>query len=359
MDAELDRQSAAWDTIRVYLLGEKDRIVEEIRAYPTPIPRCDAQFNHLIEKRERLFEELVRLDTAATSSTVAGDGTARIDEFIDSSDYLDDDAKLRFRSTLSQGLVKPELCSERGEHSRMPPRFSLIVPAYNEERLLGRLLDSVDAARATCGSGDAIEVIVADNASTDRTAAIAASRACRVIAVEKRVIAAARNAGARAANGEFLAFVDADAQIHPDTFVEIDRALADPRVVAGATGVRPERWSIGIAITFGMILPIIFVTGMDTGVVFCRKKDFGAVGGYDESRLVAEDVAFLWALRGLGKTRGQRLARTTRAKAVASTRKFDEFGDWHFFSVAVEGLRHLMRRDRTRFTDRYWYKPNR
>ena len=241
----------------------------------------------------------------------------------------------------------------------MLPRYSLIIPAYNEERLLGRLLDSVDAARATYGGGDAVEVIVADNASTDRTAVIAAMRGCRVIAVEKRVIAAARNAGARAARGEFLAFVDADAQVHPDTFVEIDRALADPRVVAGATGARLERWSIGIAFTYAMIVPIVLVTGMDTGVTFCRKEDFEAIGGYDESRLVAEDVAFLWALRRLGQTRGQRLARATRAKIVASTRKFDEFGDWHFFSVAIEALRHLMRRDLTRFTASYWYKPNR
>jgi len=241
----------------------------------------------------------------------------------------------------------------------MLPRFSLITPAYNEEQLLGRLLDSVDAARATYGGGDAVEVIVADNASTDRTAVIAATRGCRVIAVEKRVIAAARNAGARAARGEFLAFVDADAQVHPDTFVEIDRALADPRVVAGATGARLERWSIGSAFTYAMIVPIVFVTGMDTGVTFCRKEDFEAIGGYDESRLVAEDVAFLWALRRLGQTRGQRLARATRAKIVASTRKFDEFGDWHFFSVAIEALRHLMRRDLTRFTASYWYKPNR
>jgi glycosyltransferase involved in cell wall biosynthesis len=241
----------------------------------------------------------------------------------------------------------------------MLPRYSLIIPAYNEERLLGRLLDSVDAARATYGRGDAVELIVADNASTDRTAAIAAMRGCRVIAVERRVIAAARNAGARAARGEFLAFVDADAQVHPDTFVEIDRALADPSVVAGATGARLERWSIGIAFTYAMIVPIVFATGMDTGVAFCRKEDFEAIGGYDESRLVAEDVAFLWALRRLGQTRGQRLARATRAKIVASTRKFDEFGDWHFFSVAIEALRHLMRRDLTRFTASYWYKPNR
>ena len=61
----------------------------------------------------------------------------------------------------------------------MLPRFSLIIPPYNEERLLGRVLDSVDAARTAYGRGDAIEVIVADNASTDRTAVIAATRGCR------------------------------------------------------------------------------------------------------------------------------------------------------------------------------------
>ena len=109
MDALLDQQSAARETIRAYLRSERDRIFEEIRAYPTPIPRCDAQFNHLIEKRERLVRELARLETVATSSTVAGDGTARIEAFIDSSDYLDAAAKLRLKSALSEGLVRPEL----------------------------------------------------------------------------------------------------------------------------------------------------------------------------------------------------------------------------------------------------------
>ena len=109
MDALLDRQSAAWDTIRTYLRSQKDRILEEIRAYPTPIPRCDAQFNHLIEKRERLVQELARLDVAAASSTDAGDGTVRIEEFIDSLGYLDDNAKLRLKAALSEGLVKSEL----------------------------------------------------------------------------------------------------------------------------------------------------------------------------------------------------------------------------------------------------------
>ena len=181
----------------------------------------------------------------------------------------------------------------------------------------------------------------------------------RSLAVQKRVIGAVRNAGARAARGEILAFIDADSQVHPRTFLEIDRALATGRVVGGATGVTMERWSLGIVVTYLAIVPMVIVTGFDTGVVFCQRRDFEAIGGYDESRLVAEDVMFLLSMRRLGKSRGQRLARVTSAKAIASTRKFDEFGDWHYFPLAVEGLRHLRGRKMTAFTDRYWYKPKR
>ncbi len=101
----------------------------------------------------------------------------------------------------------------------MTPRFSLVIPAYNEEQYLPRLLDSIDIARDRYRQGrDAIEVIVANNASTDRTAEIATARGCSVVFVEKRAIAAARNGGARFARGEILAFIDADSAIHPETF---------------------------------------------------------------------------------------------------------------------------------------------
>ena len=239
------------------------------------------------------------------------------------------------------------------------PRLSLVIPAYNEALLLPRLLDSIDVARDAYGDRDAIEVIVADNASTDATALIALARGCRVAAVEKRVIAASRNGGARLANGEVVAFIDADSTVHPRTFIEIDHALANPHNIGGSTGVRLDRMSPGIALTFAAFLPLVWLTGMDAGVVFCRKADFDAIGGYDETRLIAEDVAFLWSLRRLGKTRGQRLVRATRAKAIASTRKFDEFGDWHYFPLMVEGVRHLLRRGGGDFVDRYWYRPRR
>ncbi|HKQ62752.1 MAG TPA: glycosyltransferase, partial [Candidatus Polarisedimenticolaceae bacterium] len=70
------------------------------------------------------------------------------------------------------------------------PRISVVIPAYNEARYLPRLLDSIAAAgRSYARGAEAIEVIVADNASTDATAAVAAERGARVVPVARRSIA--------------------------------------------------------------------------------------------------------------------------------------------------------------------------
>ena len=239
------------------------------------------------------------------------------------------------------------------------PRCSLVIPAYNEARLLPRLLDSVDAARSRYKGS--VQVIVADNASTDKTAAIAAARGCEVARVEKRRIAVVRNGGARLARGDSVCFIDADSSIHPETFNAIEEALARPGVVGGATGVFPERWSVGIVATWMVMMPVVWLTGMDTGVVFCRRVDFEALGGYDEERELAEDVAFMWALKRLGARRGQKLARLTQVKAMASMRKFDRHGEWHYFTTVIpQGVPAMFRRSaRTKLAQRYWYTDDR
>jgi glycosyltransferase involved in cell wall biosynthesis len=198
---------------------------------------------------------------------------------------------------------------------------------------------------------------VADNVSTDRTAGVARDLGARVVSVGKRVIGAVRNAGAREAGGEVLVFVDADIRMHPETFNEVDRALATGRVVGGATGVRLERMSPGLAVTYALLVPFVWLTRMDTGPTFCRKEDFDAIGGYDERLRAAEDVALLVALARLGRARRQRLTRLRRTKAIASVRKFDAFGDWHYLRLMPKvGLDLLLRRSGSDdLVDRYWY----
>lgn len=238
-------------------------------------------------------------------------------------------------------------------------RISLIIPAYNEQVYLPRLLDSVELASANYKDGSsAIEVIVSDNGSTDNTAEIARSRGCTVVKEEKRIIAAVRNAGAAAANGEILTFVDADSLIHPNTFNVIDNAISSGKVVAGSTGVKLDSMSPGIALTYyGFMLPMILITGMDTGVVFCRRSDFFKIGGYNEEKLFAEDVDFLVRLKLLGRTRRQKLAHLTSAKAIASMRKFEQHGEWHYFPLIVRGLYAMFFPSKRfeKFARKYWY----
>src|SRR3989442_1575013 len=89
--------------------------------------------------------------------------------------------------------------------------ISFIIPAHNEEELIGRTLSALhQSARAL---GEPYEAIVANDSSTDRTGAIALEHGARVVAVNRRQIAATRNAGARAAIGDMFIFVDADTMV--------------------------------------------------------------------------------------------------------------------------------------------------
>jgi glycosyltransferase involved in cell wall biosynthesis len=237
------------------------------------------------------------------------------------------------------------------------PRFSVVIPAYNEARYLPRLLDSLEAAIAAYPGGRAaMEIVVADNASTDETAAIARSRGCVVAAVEKRCIAAARNGGARAASGDIFCFVDADTLVHARTFLAIDETLARPGVAIGATSVVAERYSLPIALIFGMLRVVMWAANLDGGVVFCRKADFERCGGYDEHLMIAEDVRFLRDMKRLG-----RFGRARGARAIMSVRKCDARGDWHLFTLGPRVLWQMVRSTDAMpdFVRAYWYDDRR
>lgn len=248
----------------------------------------------------------------------------------------------------------------------MKIRFSIIIPAYNEEKFLPRLLHSIELARQNYQKGE-IEIIVADNSSNDKTKEIAEKFGCRIATVEKRCIAAARNGGAKIARGEVFCFIDSDSALHPNTFEKIDEAMSDKRFIVGATGIFLERMSPGLLLVYCLMLPMMWLLQMDTGVVFCRREDFEAVGGYNENLLLAEDVAFLVALKKRGSEKGQKFTRLSAVKALGSTRKFDDHGDWHYFKMLSEisknmfrlGYNFLSKQDEMPEITKYWYKPNR
>ena len=88
--------TSLWDGIRSRLEGERDRVCGEIRDYPTPIPRCDAQFNHLLEQRDSIARELQHVDSAAATRDPA-DAARCIQRLVGESSCLSETAKSELR----------------------------------------------------------------------------------------------------------------------------------------------------------------------------------------------------------------------------------------------------------------------
>jgi glycosyltransferase involved in cell wall biosynthesis len=178
--------------------------------------------------------------------------------------------------------------------------ISFIVPAYNEEELLGATLHALHAAAAAVGEG--YEIVVADDASRDATASIARCCGARVIEVEHRQIAATRNAGARAANGDRFIFVDADTVVSAEVVRAALQAL-DEGAVGGGGAVRFDgripRWA---EIALPAFVWAFRISGMAAGCfLFCTKPAFEAVGGFDETLYAAEEIFMSRALKRQGR----------------------------------------------------------
>jgi glycosyltransferase involved in cell wall biosynthesis len=178
--------------------------------------------------------------------------------------------------------------------------ISFVVPAYNEEELLGATLQALHAAAAALD--EAHEIVVADDASSDATAAVARRCGARVIEVAHRQIAATRNAGARAADGDRLIFVDADTVVSA-TVVRAALQALDAGAVGGGAAVRFDgripRWA---ELALPAFVWAFRVSGLAAGCfLFCTKGAFEAVGGFDETLYAAEEIFMSRALKRHGR----------------------------------------------------------
>src|ERR1041384_6402797 len=116
--------------------------------------------------------------------------------------------------------------------------ISFVVPAYKEEKELPSTIAAIRSA-ADSGAKQPYEIIVVNDASTDSTAEVAVRAGARVITINRRQIAAARNAGARATHGQILFFVDADTRISRSHVTDAIAALSDG-YVGGSARVQPD-----------------------------------------------------------------------------------------------------------------------
>jgi glycosyltransferase involved in cell wall biosynthesis len=202
-------------------------------------------------------------------------------------------------------------------------KISIIIPAFNEERLLGATLQHVRTATETfTRHGWTSEIIVCDNNSTDRTATIARAHGATVVFEPVNQIARARNRGAEAASGEWLIFVDADSQPGTELFSDVAEQILGGRCLAGGSTIRLaghhpaanrvvwlwnslSRWRRLLAGSF----------------VFVPAAVFRSVGGFSQELFAGEELDLSERLRAYAQKDGRKVVILHRNPLLTSARK--------------------------------------
>jgi glycosyltransferase involved in cell wall biosynthesis len=191
------------------------------------------------------------------------------------------------------------------------PSLSVIVPAKNEAHHIGRVVHQFTGV--PCSEG--LEVIVADDGSTDGTAACAAESGARVVAVENpmHTIARVRNEGARAARGRVLVFCDADTELSDvrALYRSVRQYFRDGRTVGAMPRIEvfPAEQQLNDRIfhsLYNFVIRMSFWTTAPFGSGQCqivRRESFFSVGGYNERQVHGEDSKLFAELRNLGAIR--------------------------------------------------------
>src|SRR5881628_2890578 len=229
---------------------------------------------------------------------------------------------------------------------------SFIIPAHNEELELAATVDAIRAAASH--ATQRYEIIVIDDASTDGTAEIASRAGAKVIRINRRQIAASRNAGGRAAQGEYLFFIDADTRINR---AHVTGAIAAMR--AGYAGGSARVNMDGLIPIWGRMLLLGFSSvyfGLNLGAgafLFTTRRNYESIGGFDEQYFAGEEVYFSLELKKLGAFK------VLREPVVTSGRKLRMYPAKQFlrkfFGVIIRGPRGV----RSRAKLSLWYDGKR
>ncbi len=208
----------------------------------------------------------------------------------------------------------------------MSPHFSVIIPAFNEEKLLPRLLESL-----TNQSYKNFEVILVDANSTDRTQLEAKKYTKRldlsIFSINEKNVSSSRNFGAEKARGEFLFFIDADNYVHSAFLKDVSLLLEKgyqmivPSIIPDSKNVL-YKFAYRLAnslVYLGSKANLSFSTG---GNMIISKDVFGQLHGFDKTIFVGEDHDIVERAR----KKGCKVAFTFHSKVVFSVRRLEKEG---------------------------------
>ena len=240
-------------------------------------------------------------------------------------------------------------------------QISIIIPAFNEEKLLPATLGSIHrASEAFHTLGWTTELIVCDNNSTDRTAELARASGAVVVFEPMNQIARARNTGARVATGDWLVFVDADSAPTPELFADVAEQIQSGRCLAGGAVVKLEGHYLvaarGVALWNLISRALRYVAG---SFIFCETRAFREVGGFNEDLFASEEINLSRKLKKLARRQGRKIVILRRHPLLTSARKLHLYTPWEHLRFLLRTVLLLGRPLRRREACGTWYDGRR
>lgn len=195
--------------------------------------------------------------------------------------------------------------------------ISIIIPAYNEEKYIENTLQSIEQQTFRD-----FETIVVANGCTDKTAEIARRFKCSVVMRDEAHVSAARNFGARHANGEILVFLDADTRLAPNALQEINGQFSGQDAVAVLHACpNAPRLLYRIMLETRNLLHLVSIYRGSCGVIVAPAELFRKVGGFDRHMRIKENSKLIKMLASHGR---YKVIKGTRA--ITSMRRYERWG---------------------------------
>ena len=240
-------------------------------------------------------------------------------------------------------------------------RLSVIVPAYNEEKLIVSSLASIQKALLSAvRQGYQTELIVVDNSSNDRTAELASRVGAHVVLEPIRQIARARNRGANAATGDWLLFIDADCWPDAVLINDVVDCSRDGGVMGGGSVLKMEDVPFLLTLSISLWNGLSRLLGWAAGsFIFCRADAFREIGGFNLEYFVAEEIDFSNRANRWARERGNRFTILHGHPLLTSGRKVRLYSREEMLSAFWRLLRHPRRFVRDRVLCHLWYDGRR
>ncbi len=233
----------------------------------------------------------------------------------------------------------------------------MVVPAFNEERLLA---GSLAAIRAAMQVFEQAELIVCDNNSTDRTAEIARAAGAKVVFEPVNQIARARNAGAAQASGDWLVFVDADSYPSKELFRETANAILGGRCLAGGATVSLQSADPAIRLWVAAWNFLSRRARWAAGsFIFCEAAAFRRLGGFSQDLYAAEEIELFGRLKRLARLERRSIVILHRHPLLTSARKAQLYTKREHLLFILKTLLLGGRNLRSRESCHAWYDGRR